>query len=63
MCCVQTFSGLFRGPFILQTLTYHLTAISGHVKIPGLCPADTIPLPRGALGMAASAVSNVLFLS
>ena len=57
-CRTQLFSGLFRGPFVLQTFAYHFTVISGHIKVPQLYPEGVLCLPRGSLGMAASAVSH-----
>ncbi len=56
----QKWKGLFRSPFVLQTLAAHLATIDGSVKVPGLHD-DNKPIPAmiGALGLAAASVSTV----
>lgn len=57
---IQTFKGLFRGPLVLQTFASHINAMSGAVQAPGLYPGNKVPVPHGALGLAAAAVSLAL---
>jgi hypothetical protein len=53
----QKWKGLFRSPFILQTVAAHITAIKGSVRVPDLHNAGK-PTPGaiGGLGLAAASV-------
>ena len=57
---IQTFTGLFRGPLVLQMFASHINAVSGAVVAPGLYPDDKEQIARGSLGLAAAAVSLAL---
>ena len=55
----QSWKGLFRSPFILQTFASHLAAIEGSANVPGLHDDKPNPAMVGGLGLAAASVSTV----
>lgn len=61
---LQNWSGIFRGPLVIQTFAYHFSALSGAVRVTGLYPdqMDTL-LPRGSLALAATAVSYLFSIT
>ena len=52
----QKYKGLFRSEIFLRTLAHHVSAIEGHVRVPGLVSEEALQ-PRTALALAATAVS------
>jgi hypothetical protein len=55
---LKNWKGLFRGAFVLQTFSAHLSAIDGAAQVPNL-HAKPSPHPAGALAMAAASVCTL----
>jgi len=59
----KNYKGLLRGPFIIQTLSAHFTAIRGAIEVTSMGdPRGADKHPCGALGLAAAAVERALTL-
>ena len=54
---------MLRGPLVLQTFGAHWTAVAGARKIDGINDPN-LPMgkPIGGLGLAAAAVSTVIYI-
>jgi hypothetical protein len=57
MTFFQKYWGLFRSELLLKTLAHHFSCANGQIRVPALGPAKDIDEPKGAVAMAATAVS------